>query len=250
MTVPVIRSDGRRSLGALALSLLSLPAITRAAEPAADPALERQLAAEVALYEAADRAAPRAPCQVLFVGSSSIVMWRDRLARDMAPLPVIDRGFGGSHLEYVDRWFDALVKPYRPRAIVLYAGENDLDAGKSVERVLQDFDAFMMLKSRALGPTPVYFISLKPSKARFAQLSRQTRVNDAIRSRVTSRSDLHYIDVATPMLEDGKPRELFGPDGLHMNEAGYRLWTQRVRAALLPDSDAQLQRCRKALAPN
>ena len=35
-----------------------------------------------------------------------------------------------------------------------------------------------------------------------------------------------YIDIFTPMLDlQGAPRaELFGPDRLHMSDAGYRLW--------------------------
>ena len=139
----------------------------------------------------------------------------------MAPMPVINRGFGSSHIEYVNRWFDEIVAPYRPRAIVFYAGENDLDAGKSVDRVVADFDAFMARKTRALGKTPVYFISLKPSTLRFAQFQLQSQVNDAIRARAGKRSDLHYIDVVSPMLENGKPKEIFGPDGLHMTPQGY-----------------------------
>ncbi|TLY90030.1 MAG: hypothetical protein E6K40_18070, partial [Gammaproteobacteria bacterium] len=152
-------------------------------QPAADPALERALGAEIDRFLEADRASPPAACQVLFVGSSSMVKWRGSLAADMAPMPVIDRGFGGSHVEYVNRWFDEIVAPYRPRAIVFYAGENDIDAGKSVARVVADFDAFMARKTQVLGRTPVYFISLKPSKLRLAQFPLQSQVNGAIRAR-------------------------------------------------------------------
>src|SRR5437868_14794932 len=159
-------------------------------QPAADPALERALGAEIDRFLEADRASPPAACQVLFVGSSSIVKWRGSLAADLAPMPVIDRGFGGSHVEYVNRWFDEIVAPYRPRAIVFYAGENDIDAGKSVARVVADFDAFMARKTQVLGRTPVYFISLKPSKLRFAQFplqsqrSEERRVGKECRARV------------------------------------------------------------------
>ena len=214
--------------------------------PAATAILQQELAADVDRFVAADRVAPPAACQVLFVGSSSIVKWREGLAADMAPMPVINRGFGGSHIEYVNRWFKQIVAPYRPRAIVFYAGENDLDAGKSVDRVVADFDAFMALKTQALGRTPVYFISLKPSKARFAQFSLQSQVNDAIRGRAGARSDLHYIDVVASMLENGRPRDIFEPDGLHMTVAGYAIWTRLVRAALLPNDEAEARACRRA----
>ncbi|HEY6451551.1 MAG TPA: GDSL-type esterase/lipase family protein [Steroidobacteraceae bacterium] len=217
-------------------------AVLLSATPA--PTLEQELGAQVARFVQADRVSPPAPCQVLFVGSSSIVKWRGTLAADMAPMPVINRGFGGSQIEDVNRWFDEIVAPYRPRAIVFYAGENDIDAGKSVARVVEDFDAFMARKTEALGKTPVYFISLKPSKLRFAQYARQTQVNDAVRTRAGRRSGLHYIDVASAMLKDGKPKDIFGPDGLHMTAPGYAIWRRAVRAALLPNDEAEQRSCR------
>jgi len=39
--------------------------------------LEQQLLIEVNRFVEGDRQAPPPPCQVLFVGSSSIVMWKD-----------------------------------------------------------------------------------------------------------------------------------------------------------------------------
>ena len=95
------------------------------------------------------------------------------------------------------------------RAIVFYAGENDIDAGKSVDRVVADFDAFMARKTQVLGRTPVYFISVKPSKLRFAEFPLQSRVNAAIRSRAGERPDLHYIDVVSSMLQKGESRRIF-----------------------------------------
>jgi len=152
----------RLALCAVVLALL----IPRGAQsiPAPTPAQEEPFSEEIARFVESDRAAPPPPCQVLFVGSSSIVRWKDSLATDMAPIPVINRGFGGSHIADVNRWFDQIVAPYRPRASVFYAGENDIDAGKSVDRVVADFDEFMRRKTLALGATPVYFISLKPTK--------------------------------------------------------------------------------------
>jgi hypothetical protein len=43
-----------------------------------------------------------------------------------------------------------------------------------------------------------------------------------------------FVDVFTPMLDaKGEVRaDLFGPDNLPMNDAGYRLWTSLVRPAI------------------
>jgi hypothetical protein len=233
-----------RALGFCVLAAVLLGACGRDPQAQATE-LRRSLSVEIDSYVEADRSAPPAHCQVLFVGSSSIVLWKPTLAADMAPVPVINRGFGSSHIEHVNLWFDEIVAPYHPRSIVFYAGENDLSAGKPVTQVLADFDAFMAKKTAALGDTPVYFISVKPSKQRLAQLPQQTELNDAIRTRLAQRSDLHYIDVVPLMLDHGVPRDIYLPDGLHMSRDGYVLWSAAVKAALLPDDSAELRRCER-----
>ena len=227
------------------LVLFVLPSLAAAQSAAV---VDEALGKEIAAFVTSDQAAPPAPCQILFVGSSSIRIWKT-VAQDMAPLPVINRGFGGSHIEHVNRWFDQIVAPYHPRSIVFYAGENDLAAGKSVQRVIDDFDAFMARKSQVLGQTPVYFIALKPSKLRFAQLDAQKQVNDAIHARAGKRSDLYYVDVVPPMLDNGKPRDIFIADGLHMNHDGYAIWTPIVKAPLQLHAASEAEACRKSLAP-
>jgi hypothetical protein len=231
-----------RCLLATALVLLRTAA---AQQPAyhRDLALEQSLGAEIDAYVAADKISPPAPCEVLFVGSSSIVKWKPTLVADMAPLPVINRGFGSSHMEYVNRWFDQIVAPYHPRSIVLYDGENDLNAGKPAAQVVADFDTFMQLKTAKLQDTPVYFISIKPSKDRIDQLPQQSVVNAAVRERAAKRADLHYIDVVPAMLENGRPKDIYEDDGLHMTRQGYLLWIKIVRATILPPSQEQLRSC-------
>src|SRR4051812_24779482 len=68
--------------------------------------------AEIAHFEAADRAAPPAPGGILFVGSSSIRLWRT-LAEDFPGAPVINRGFGRSTLYEVNHYAPRIVLPYR-----------------------------------------------------------------------------------------------------------------------------------------
>lgn len=210
-------------------------------------ALETALQPEVQAFLQADRQSPPAHCQVLFVGSSTIRYWAPTLAQDMAPLPVIDRGFGGSHVASVNHWFRELVSSHYPRSIVFYAGENDLDAGTSPATVVANFDRFMKLKVQKLGVTPVYFISLKPSPARWAQRAQQSQVNAAIAERAAHRADLHYVDVVPAMLEGGKPKDIYREDRLHMTEAGYRIWTGIVKPQLEANAAAEQASCARLL---
>ncbi len=186
---------------------------------------------EIEAFEAADRAAPPAACQVLFAGSSSFRLW-DTLAEDMAPRAVINRGFGGSEMSQLNGYFDRIVAPYRPSAILIYEGENDIAAGESAEQVAADVEAFMDMKTAALGSTPVYFVSIKASKLRWEQRGEQDRANALIADMAEARDDLAFIDVRSAMIEDGAPKDIFIADDLHMTAEGYAIWTPIVRAAL------------------
>lgn len=208
----------------------------------AGPSADAPFAAEIAAFLAADRAARPGACQYLFVGSSSIRMWAT-LAEDMAPLPVINRGFGGSTIADVNAYFDLIVAPYLPRAIIFYAGENDIDAGASPADVAGRFAAFMGLKRRALGDTPVYFVSLKPSRLRAMQFERQSEANALIAAMADEAEDLVFIDVVPAMLEAGGERLLFIEDGLHLNAEGYAVWREGIRAALAAPAPTRAPRC-------
>jgi len=187
-------------------------------------------------YEAADAGNPPDPGSVVFVGSSSILFW-DTLSEDMAPMPVLNRGFGGSVIAHVTHFADRIVLPYEPTAIVLYAGDNDIGFGLSADCTLRDFEAFVE-HIRATAPdTPIYYISIKPSPARWELWEEMQRANQLIEARTETQPALHFIDVSEAMLdEQGQPiEELFLADGLHMTTAGYELWTSIVRPRLAVD---------------
>jgi lysophospholipase L1-like esterase len=214
---------------AIALALIAGLAAPALAQPGPKPTGPERFAPEIAAFAAADRAHMPPRCSFLFVGSSSIRFWKT-LQADMAPVPAINRGFGGSTIADVDYYFDQVVAPYRPRAIVFYAGENDIDAGEAPSIVTGNLARFMDLKTKAFGAeTPVYFISLKPSKLRWLQRDRQAQVNAQVQALAAQRKDLHYVDVAPAMLVNGEPKDIYVADGLHMTPQGYKLWTEVIR---------------------
>lgn len=179
-------------------------------------------------FAAEDAASPPPRNAVLFVGSSSIRLW-DTLAADFPGVAVINRGFGGSELRDSTYYADRIVIPYAPRQIVMYAGENDLQAGRTPQQVAADFRAFVLRVRRDLPKTRIAYLSNKPSPLRAGLLEAQRQANALIKAEA-GRLHVDYIDVFTPMLDaDGQPRaELFVEDRLHMNRAGYELWRQKV----------------------
>lgn len=187
-------------------------------------------------YEAADEERPPDAGSVVFVGSSSILFWGS-LAADMAPIPVLNRGFGGSVIADVVHFADRIVLPYEPSAIVLYAGDNDIAFGSSADCTLRDFEAFVEHVRAAAPATPLYFISIKPSPSRLGLWTEMSRANALIQTRAAESSAVEFIDVSDAMLdEQGQPMpELFLEDGLHLTPAGYALWASIVRPRLRKD---------------
>lgn len=193
---------------------------------------------EIEAFEQDDARDFPAPGPVLFTGSSSIRLW-DTLEADMAPLRVLNRGFGGAHMSHVLHFADRIIAPYAPRALVVYAGDNDIAAGKSPETVVADFEA-LVAHVREKQPTlPIYFITIKASRARWELWPQMAEANARIAEIAANDPSITVLDVSSPMLALGRgeapPSELFWIDGLHLTDEGYALWTEVVRRRLLAD---------------
>lgn len=178
---------------------------------------------------------------VVFVGSSSIRLWDlPQSFPDLDP-PPLNRGFGGSELEDSIHHADLLIVKHEPRLVVIYAGDNDVAAGKDAERVARDFELLSNLIKLHLPRTKIVYIAIKPSIARWKLADTMRDANQQIAEACAEDELLTFIDVWQPMLgDDGKPRgELFRDDGLHLNDKGYELWTSLVAPLLEPDDNQQ-----------
>jgi lysophospholipase L1-like esterase len=184
-------------------------------------------------FEQDDLVSPPPAKPVLFVGSSSIRVWPN-LAGDFPDYPVMNRGFGGSQMRDVLYYFDRIVAPYDPALILVYEGDNDLAAGKSVDVVYADYVKFLALVEEQLPNADIAYIATKPSPSRSGYLEVTRQLNIRLEELVSNNSKLWFIDIFTPMLdENGQPRrELFSGDMLHMNAAGYELWQSIIEPFL------------------
>jgi lysophospholipase L1-like esterase len=214
----------------LATSLL-LGAPTLGVAQAANPDPQR-FAEAIARFEQWDTQNSVPENGVLFVGSSSIVRWPT--AERFPGLPVINRGFGGSHVSDVNHFIETTVLRHDPRVVVFYAGNNDIAAGKTAQQVFDDYQWFVQAVLARRPATQVLFISIHPSILRRDQWDEMKRANAMIEAYSASHPSLHYVDISEPMLgADGEPMpHLFVADGLHLTPAGYDVWTPIVREAI------------------
>lgn len=181
---------------------------------------------------------------IVFAGSSSISLWNT--AERFPGLPIVNRGFGGSQMTDVNQHVKETVLRYSPKIVVLYAGDNDINAGRTNDQVFAEYETFVRAVHGADSTADIVFLPIKPSLQRWALWPRMRDVNERVRVYAKANAHLHSIDLATPMLgPDGKPRpELFVEDGLHMTSAGYDGWT----SALWPLLDSLSMRPRRAAA--
>ena len=188
-------------------------------------------------FARSDATNPPAPGGIVFVGSSSIVRWKT-LAQDFPEQRVLNRGFGGSEMFDSVNYLDRAVLPHQPRLIVIYAGGNDINAGKSAERVEADFKAFVAQVKQKLPGTRVACISIAGNPARWKQVETVKDANRRLEAFTKTDPQLAFINVFPHMLgPDGLPLpDIFVEDKLHMNEKGYAIWKEIVsRAAIKPD---------------
>ena len=188
----------------------------------------------IAAFEKRDAEDPPAKHGIVFVGSSSIRGWKlNKYFGDVSPLP-INRGFGGSQIADSTHFADRLITKHRPHTVVLYAGDNDIAQGKSPERVAADYRPFVGRLRESLPLVKIVFVAIKPSIRRWKLVAAMRDANQRIRQAMQGDPDQVFVDVDAPMIgADGRPRkELFVEDGLHLSDAGYRLWTSLVRRHL------------------
>ena len=190
----------------------------------------------VRAFEAEDRAMMPPEGAIVVTGSSSIRRWHPSLKQDLAPLTVIPRGFGGSTMQDVEHFLERLVLAYKPRAVVIYEGDNDTGAyGVPPAEIAGRLEAIVDRIHAALPAARVYVMSVKPSLARAAVWDKAQETNALYQELAAGNGLVSYIDVATPFLRaDGKVLDdVFIEDDLHLNEKGTRIWAATIRAALM-----------------
>jgi lysophospholipase L1-like esterase len=219
----------------LILALLGIAQITNAQpfDPETAPFIK-----SITTFTETDRATPPAKDPVLFIGSSSLTMWKD-IGEYFPRHPIINRAFGGSNLTHQIYFVNEIVLKYQPQKIILYCGENDIASGASAETVADRFKIWFRQVRKNMPAVPIAYISMKPSPSREKYLDTMRQGNQLIREFLTQQTHTQYVDIFPLMLDtDGKPRtDIFLKDMLHMNKGGYKLWQK----ALAPHLNLQAQ---------
>lgn len=191
-------------------------------------------------FEHSDAASMPPQNAVLCVGSSSIRMWHGDLTADLEPLTVIGRGFGGSNTNDLLHFADRVIVNYKPRAVLIYEGDNDIAQGVKPPAILATYKLLLDKIEDDLPGCRVYLLAVKPSPKRWKFWPKMQRVNEGLSELADKRKTVSYLDIAAPMLgDDGMPRpDLFTKDNLHLNRKGYELWRDIIRPVVVDAEQA------------
>ena len=179
---------------------------------------------------------------MVFYGSSSIRMW-DSLSEDFHLYKPVNLGFGGSTLEACVHFFHRILKPYHPQQLVIYAGDNDLGDGKKPDEVFTYFKKLCKLIVNEYVNTKVFYISIKPSIARWEINDQIKHTNALIEQAIHTRyRQINFINIYNSMInEQGMPiPELYIEDGLHLSLKGYNVWKQVLLAHFSINIDSNI----------
>lgn len=216
------------------------PGQTPAAKLAADTAAAAQRArdwADLCRYRA-DNAALRRHPRIVLMGDSITDFWRQG---DPALFDgeVVDRGISGqtSSQMLVRFWPDVIA--LHPRMVQILAGTNDV-AGNTGPMTEQDYENNIMAMVAlaqahhmrvllgAIPPAVSFWWTPRP----YQPAEQIRRLNEWLR-RYAQASGAGFVDYYTPLAtHDGAFRPELSNDGVHPNEAGYKVMTELLRTQI------------------
>ena len=173
---------------------------------------------------------------IVLTGSSSIARWNDNAEIALAPLTVIPRGFGGSVMGDVLHYLDRVALVYKPRAILIYEGDNDTAYKLSEDLIVEQFEQIVAKVAQELPGTRIYVLAVKPSVSRLNVWDAAQSVSERFSAIAKSNPMVNYIDSATPFLDSNGNvmDDIFVEDNLHLNQMGNQIWGALIKAGLMP----------------
>ena len=196
-----------------------------------------QFQPEIDAFAQADKIKMPDAGRIVFAGSSSFRLWHD--VNDYFPgSNILNRGFGGSTLLDLIQFSNETIIKYKPKQIFIYCGENDIAESDTVQpqHVVERFKTlYKIIRTQLPANTPIVFLSLKPSIARWSMHERMDGANTLIKNFISTQKNIQFLDVYSKMLDkDGTPlKDIFIADKLHMNANGYKIWQKLITPLLL-----------------
>ena len=196
---------------------------------------------EIKKLEVLDKKETYSNQAVLFIGSSSIRLWKS-IEEDLDTYEPIKRGYGGAHYYDIIHFTNRLVSPHKVKAIAIFVAnditgkENGIN-NQTVNRDLSPKEVLRLVKfvtkeiRKSHEKVPIFFIETTPTSKRWKVWGKISKANDLIENYTSKSENLYYINTRSFYIgSDGMPNDsLFVKDKLHLNREGYKLWGKIIK---------------------
>jgi hypothetical protein len=190
---------------------------------------------EIQAFERLDNTQTYAADALLFIGSSSIRLWKT-LEEDMKPYPVIQRGYGGAHFRDMVFFTDRILADHPLSMVVCFVANDISGSGKdgTPQEVLKLFKYFIK-QVRAKHPSiPIMQVAITPTQSRWQLWPQINVVNQLIKAFCEKTENLYFINTVPEFLDEhGQPKpHWFVGDQLHLNKKGYEVWNRIIKGEI------------------
>ena len=172
---------------------------------------------------------------VVLFGSSTLRLWKN-FDKDFKEHNTLNLGFGGSQISSMIDNFNQLFKKIIPKTIILYCGGNDLAVGYSPNQIFKKLITLINMIEQKFQKIKIINIQLKPSLERISKIDDINLLNKLISNHFESRDNLIQLQCFNDIMVNGSiDKTFFLRDGLHLNNNGYKLISNKLNLALEDD---------------
>ena len=187
--------------------------------------------------------------RIVLAGSSSMDFWNSA-PQAFAPFEVINTAIAGTRVVQWLDWYKELIVPYKPSAVVLYVGSNDIANGTSTTGKDNAANTILLLKriKATLKNIPIYYIGVCPCWSRQGGWEEIRISNQLVQTFCNNTADLYYIGIGSAFMSaDGTPnRANYLSDQLHPSARGYAIWKKMVARPVKKEVRARAKAAAKA----
>lgn len=158
---------------------------------------------------------------------------------------IVNHGFGTSSADDLLYYYDRMVRPYKPRALVLATSGNDVGFGYSAHDIMEILARIVHWAKADFPGIAIYCIGNGPALARVGQVNVYTRIRkeySALLEDFCRREGCTFLNLGQQPFYYNSPEDIgnfdkvrddiFAADGKHFNAVGYELFMNYIREAL------------------
>ena len=180
---------------------------------------------------------------IICYGPSNMTLWYS-LEQDMLPWHAQNHGMGGCTDVDLIAYAPRVLYPYRPSAVIMQTGSNDLASGIPLEEILRRKEEMYSLFHKELPETKFIVCSGLPLPGRMQYWEATARTNAMLKDLCDRTGYLYFMDATDAMLStageekyqtaDGRyfNPDLYRMDKIHLNKKGHDVWTALMKQAL------------------